>query len=33
MTQKLLLLFLAGGAGTLTRYGLDGLVQRLSGAT
>ncbi|MCY2928392.1 MAG: CrcB family protein [Planctomycetota bacterium] len=33
MTQKLLLLFLAGGAGTLARYGLDGLVQRLSGAT
>ena len=33
MTQKLLLLFLAGGAGTLTRYGLDGLVQRLAGAS
>lgn len=33
MTQKLLLLFLAGGAGTLARYGLDGFVQRLTGAT
>ena len=33
MTQKLLLLFFAGGAGTLARYGLDGLVQRLAGSS
>lgn len=31
MLQKLLLLCLAGSAGTLARYGLSGLVQRLAG--
>ncbi len=32
MIQKLLLISLAGGLGTLARYGLTGLVQRWSGA-
>ncbi|NIA13840.1 MAG: chromosome condensation protein CrcB [Nitrospiraceae bacterium] len=32
MFQKLLLLAAAGGLGTLSRYGLAGLVQRLAGA-
>ena len=32
MLQKLLLIGLAGGVGTLARYGLAGLVQRWSGA-
>lgn len=31
MVQKLLLLGLAGAAGTLSRYGVSGVVQRLSG--
>ncbi len=31
MLHKLLLLMLAGGLGTLARYGLAGLVQRLAG--
>lgn len=33
MLQKLLLIGLAGGLGALSRYGLSGLVQRLSGGT
>lgn len=33
MVQKLLWLALAGGLGTLARYGLGGLVQRWTGAT
>ena len=32
MIQKLLLLMLAGAIGTLARYGLSGLVQRMAGA-
>lgn len=32
LVTKLLLLALAGAAGTLARYGLSGLMQRLSGA-
>jgi CrcB protein len=32
MIQKLLLLMLAGAMGTLARYGLSGLVQRMAGA-
>ncbi|MFW6132518.1 MAG: fluoride efflux transporter FluC [Planctomycetota bacterium] len=32
MIQKLLLIALAGGLGTLARYGLGGLVQRWAGA-
>lgn len=31
MIERLLLLFLAGGAGTLARYGLQGFVQRYAG--
>ena len=31
--MKLLLIALAGGFGTLARYGLSGLVQRMTGAT
>ena len=33
MVQKLLLIALAGAVGTLARYGLAGLVQRMSGAS
>jgi len=33
MLQKLLRIGLAGGLGTLARYGLAGLVQRLAGTT
>lgn len=33
MFQKLVLLALAGGAGTLARYGVAGLVQRASGVS
>ncbi|HKK20885.1 MAG TPA: CrcB family protein [candidate division Zixibacteria bacterium] len=33
MIQKLLLLALAGAVGTLTRYGIAGLVQRIAGAS
>ena len=33
MMQKLLLIGLAGGLGTLARYGLGGLVQRWTGST
>lgn len=33
MMQKLLVLGLAGGLGSLCRYGLSGLVQRLAGAS
>ena len=32
MTQKLLLIALAGGAGALARYGLGGVVQRWTGS-
>jgi fluoride exporter len=32
MLQKLLLLALAGGAGTITRFGLTGLAHRIAGA-
>lgn len=31
MVQKIVLLGLAGAAGTLTRYGISGVVQRMSG--
>lgn len=33
MAQKLILLFLAGGLGTLARFGLSGWVQNLWGST
>ena len=33
MVQKLLLIALAGAVGTLARYGLQGMVQRISGAS
>jgi len=32
LAQKIILIALAGGLGTLSRYGLSGLVQRLTGA-